>query len=270
MCIVVFIWQADSRYSLVLLLNRDEYHNRPTKEVHWWEDGEIVGGKDEVGGGTWLASSTNGKLAFLTNVLELHTLPHAKTRGDLPLRFLQSNKSPMEFAKELVNEGNDYNGFNLILADIETKKMVYVTNRPKGEPITIQEVQPGIHVLSNAKLDSPWPKAQRLKLNFKKMLDVYEANDEKICVKEMIEKLMRDTAKADKSKLPRICSTDWELELSSIFVEVDTPLGCYGTRSTTALTIEVGGKVSFYELYLENNMWKEQIVNYWIEKLQMQ
>ncbi|KAH0759417.1 hypothetical protein KY290_022910 [Solanum tuberosum] len=102
------------------------------------------------------------------------------------------------------------------------------------------------------------------------MLDIYEANDEKICVKEMIEKLMRDTTKADKSKLPRICSTDWELELSSIFVEVDTPLGCYGTRSTTALTIEVGGKVSFYELYLENNMWKEQIVNYWIEKLQMQ
>ncbi|XP_055834942.1 uncharacterized protein LOC129903415 [Solanum dulcamara] len=270
MCIAVFIWQAHSRYSFVLLLNRDEYHNRPTKEVHWWEDGEIVGGKDEVGGGTWLASSRNGKLAFLTNVLELHTHPHAKTRGDLPVRFLQSQKSPMEFAKELVIEGNEYNGFNLILADIETKKMVYVTNRPKGEPMTIQEVQPGIHVLSNAKLDSPWPKAQRLKLNFDKMLDAYEANDEKICVKEMIENLMRDTIKADKCKLPRICSTDLELGLSSIFVEVDTPLGCYGTRSTAALTIEVGGKVSFYELYLENNIWKEQTVNFWIEKLQMQ
>lgn len=56
------------------------------------------------------------------------------------------------------------------------------------------------------------------------MLDAYGANDEKICVKEMIENLMRDTIKADKSKLPRICSTDFELGLSSIFVEVDTPL----------------------------------------------
>ena len=56
------------------------------------------------------------------------------------------------------------------------------------------------------------------------MMDVYEVNDEKICVKDMIEKLMRDTTKADNSKLPCICSTDWELELSSIFVEVDTPL----------------------------------------------
>ncbi|MCD7447706.1 hypothetical protein HAX54_032899 [Datura stramonium] len=271
MCIAVFIWQADSRYSLVLLLNRDEYHNRPTKAVHWWEGGEIVGGRDEVGGGTWLASSRNGKLAFLTNVLELHILPHAKTRGDLPVRFLQSKKGPMEFAKELVNEVNEYNGFNLILADVETGKMVYVTNRPKGgEPMTIQEVHPGIHVLSNAKLDSPWPKVQRLKLNFKKMLDVYKVNDKKICVKEMIENLMRDTTKAEKSKLPHICALDWELGLSSIFVQVDTPLGCYGTRSTTALTIEEGGKVSFYELYLENNLWKEQIVNYRIEKLQMQ
>ncbi|XP_060199968.1 uncharacterized protein LOC132628223 [Lycium barbarum] len=270
MCIAVFIWQGDSRYSLVLLLNRDEYHNRPTKAVHRWEGGEIVGGRDEVGGGTWLASSRNGKLAFLTNVLEVDTIPHAKTRGDLPVRFLQSTKSPMEFAKELVNEGNEYNGFNLILADIETKKMVYVTNRPKGEPMVIQEVHPGIHVLSNAKLDSPWPKAQRLKLHFKTMLDVYRASNEQISVKEMIENLMRDTTQAEKSKLPRICSSDWELGLSSIFVEVDTPLGVYGTRSTTALTVEVGGKVSFYELCLENNLWKEQIVNYWIEKLQMQ
>lgn len=72
----------------------------------------------------------------------------------------------MEFAKELVNEGNEYNGFNLILADIETKKMVYVTNRPKGEPMSIQEVQPGIHVLSNAKLDSPWPKVTILQVRY--------------------------------------------------------------------------------------------------------
>lgn len=40
----------------------------------------------------------------------------------------------------------------------------------------------------------------------------------------MIDKLMRDTVKADESKLPQICSLDWEFNLSSIFVEVDTPL----------------------------------------------
>lgn len=82
----------------------------------------------------------------------------------------------MEFAKGLVNEGNEYNGFNLILADIESKKMVYVTNRPKGEPITIQEVQPGIHVLSNAKLDSPWPKV-RILMGFFRSIYINYTND---------------------------------------------------------------------------------------------
>ena len=59
----------------------------------WWEDcaGEILGGRDEVAGGTWLACSKGGRVALLTNVLELHSLPEARTRGDLPLLFLQVN-----------------------------------------------------------------------------------------------------------------------------------------------------------------------------------
>ncbi|TXG51913.1 hypothetical protein EZV62_021082 [Acer yangbiense] len=265
MCIAAFIWQAHPLYPLLLLQNRDEYHQRPTKPVAWWDDGEILGGRDEVAGGTWLACSRNGRVAFLTNVLELHTLPEAKSRGDLPVLFLESAKSPMEFAKELVTEAHQYNGFNLILADMSSKTMVYVSNRPKGEPIAIQEVSPGLHVLSNAKLDSPWHKAQRLGLNFKELLCKYGEGD--IPVKEMLEKLMKDSAKAEESRLPGICSLDWEYNLSSVFVEVDTPLGRYGTRSTAALTIAAYGEVSFYEKYLEKDMWKEKTVKYYLQKL---
>lgn len=80
------------------------------------------------------------------------------------VRF-QSAKSPKEFAEEVVKEAYQFNGFNLILADISSRTMVYVSNRPKGEPIIIQEVPPGIHVLSNAKLDSPWHKVNQAKHN---------------------------------------------------------------------------------------------------------
>lgn len=76
------------------------------------------------------------------------------------LFLIQSIKSPMEFAQDLVKEAHQYNGFNLILADLQSKTMVYISNRPKGEPILIQEVSPGIHVLTNAKLDSPWHKVR--------------------------------------------------------------------------------------------------------------
>lgn len=63
--------------------------SRPTKPVGWWPGDEILGGQDEVVGGTWLATSKQGRVAFLTNVLELHALPEAKSRGELPLHFLQ-------------------------------------------------------------------------------------------------------------------------------------------------------------------------------------
>ncbi|XP_004300538.1 PREDICTED: transport and Golgi organization 2 homolog [Fragaria vesca subsp. vesca] len=265
MCIAVFIWQDHPLYPLLLLANRDEYHNRPTKPVEWWEGCKILGGRDEVAGGTWLACSRGGRVALLTNVLEVQTLPEAKTRGDLPVLFLKSLKSPKEFAQELVKEAHQYNGFNLILADLQSKTMVYLSNRPKGEPILVQQVSPGIHVLSNAKLDSPWHKAQRLRLNFQKELIKY--GEDEIPVRELIEKLMKDKVKADKSKLPCICKLDWEYKLSSIFVEVDTPLGRYGTRSSAAVSVRQNGNLSFHESYLENDKWKERTVNYKIEKL---
>ncbi|GAB2300454.1 hypothetical protein Dimus_034496 [Dionaea muscipula] len=221
MCIAGFVWQAHPLYPFLLLHNRDEYHGRPTAPVGWWEGGEILGGRDELGGGTWLACSRGGRVAFLTNVLELHTLSEAKSRGELPVRFLKSRKSAREFAEEMKKEAQLYNGFNLILADLSSTSMLYITNRPKGEPISIQEVSPGLHVLSNAKLDSPWPKAERLKIMFEKLLH----NESEIPIKHMAAyMIMRDTVKADKNRLPRICSYEWEHGLSSIFVQVDTPL----------------------------------------------
>ncbi|XP_042510909.1 transport and Golgi organization 2 homolog [Macadamia integrifolia] len=263
MCIAVFVWQAHPLYEFLLFLNRDEYHNRPTKPASWWEGSEILGGRDGLAGGTWLACTREGRLAFLTNVMELHPHPEAKSRGDLTVCFLEGRKSPMEFAKEVVKEADQYNGFNLILADLSSKTMVYVSNRPKGQPASIELVSPGIHVLSNARLDSPWHKAERLSENFKQLFGKYGEGE--VPVKEMVEELMTDTVKADESRLPHICSTEWELKLSSVFVEVDTPLGCYGTRSTAALTLTTSGEVSFYEKYLENEAWKEHTTNFQIK-----
>lgn len=63
----------------------------PTEPLAWWEGGEILGGRDGLAGGTWLACSKDGRLAFLTNVREVRLVPQAKSRGDLPIRFLKVN-----------------------------------------------------------------------------------------------------------------------------------------------------------------------------------
>ncbi|KAL5706136.1 hypothetical protein ACHQM5_024344 [Ranunculus cassubicifolius] len=265
MCITAFIWQAHPLYPLLLLFNRDEFHNRSTKPVSWWEDGEILGGRDEVAGGTWLACTRQGKLAFLTNVRETSNLPNAHTRGDLPLRFFKSSKSPMEFAEEVLKEADRYNGFNLIVTDICSKSMVYVSNRPKGEA-SMQVVSPGIHVLSNAQLDTPWQKAQRLGQKFKELLDNH--GKEEVSVKDMAAELMCDTTKADINNLPGIRSRELEYKTSSIFIDqFDTPLGRYGTRSTAALSVNTSGEICFHEKYLAEEEWMEHTVNLHIVRI---
>ena len=142
--------------------------------------------------------------------------------------MLQSKKSPKEFAEEVVKEAHLYNGFNLIMADLSSNTMVYISNMPKGEPIDIQDVPPGTHVLSNAKLGSQLLQfhsfsfqAQHLVLTFGEMLEVYHSSE--IPLNKVVGKLMRDTVKSHERTLPSICSPDWELSLSSILVEAGTP-----------------------------------------------
>lgn len=55
----------------------------------WWEAGEIVGGRDGLAGGTWPSCTRDGKVAFITNAREVQMLAQAKSRGDLPVRFLK-------------------------------------------------------------------------------------------------------------------------------------------------------------------------------------
>ncbi|KAK9129226.1 hypothetical protein Sjap_009713 [Stephania japonica] len=266
MCIGVFIWQSHPKYPLVLLLNRDEYHHRPTKPISWWEGCGILGGRDEVAGGTWLGCTREGRLAFLTNVMEPPPLPELESRGDLPVRFLKCRKSPMEFVNDLAIEADQYNGFNLVVADLCSKTMAYISNRPKGDPVRVREVSPGIHVVSNANdLDAPWHKAQRLHNNFKELLDKYSKCD--FPSKVMVEELMLDTVKADESRLPRIRSFEWEYNSSSIFIDFDNQRGHFGTRSTTALTVKASGQVSVYEKHLGNEGWEEHTVDYQITKV---
>ncbi|KAJ7964554.1 Transport and Golgi organization 2-like protein [Quillaja saponaria] len=264
MCIAGFIWDAHPEYPFLLLLNRDEYYSRPTKPLTWWECNRILGGRDGQAGGTWLACTRDGRVAFLTNVREISKLQDPKSRGELPVRFLEGTKSPIVFAEEILKEADQYNGFNLMLADLPTRTMIYVTNRPKDGNF-VSKVPPGIHVLTNASLDTPWPKAQRLCNNFKELLDQYGEGE--LPIKELVEKLMTNTIKDEECLLPKIYPPEQEYYLSSIFVEADFPLGRYGTRSSSALSVKANGEVSFYEKYLYNGEWDDKTLIYQIEEL---
>ena len=123
MCLIVLSLNPKSDYKLILTSNRDEFYERPTESMHWWDSSpRVLAGKDKNFDGTWMALSEKGKFAAVTNVREFTLLSTQKkslenlaSRGDLVKDFVLSNYSASEYLNEI--DCLNYQGFNLILFD---------------------------------------------------------------------------------------------------------------------------------------------------------
>lgn len=166
MCLIALAWHAHPDYRLVLAGNRDEFHSRPAAPLGWWEDApEVVGGRDLEAGGTWLAMSRSGRFAAVTNYREdLRPQTGLRSRGELVTRFLDSEERPLAFADAL--DGR-YAGFSLLAATLgDDGELAYVSNRGDAP----RALAPGVYGLSNASLDTPWPKLVRAKARLEQVL----------------------------------------------------------------------------------------------------
>ncbi len=55
MCLILFAYKMHPRYQLVLAANRDEFYDRPTQGLSYWEDvPQVLAGRDLKARGTWL------------------------------------------------------------------------------------------------------------------------------------------------------------------------------------------------------------------------
>src|SRR5204863_200004 len=69
MCLIALAHRASEKYPFVLAANRDEDYERDTRVAQVWEDApEVVGGRDALYGGSWLAIARNGRFAAVTNL----------------------------------------------------------------------------------------------------------------------------------------------------------------------------------------------------------
>ena len=152
MCLILFAYRACKGRTLVVAANRDEFHDRPAREAHWWDDeSSIFGGRDLKAGGAWLAMRRDGRFAAVTNWSENPNAPAPASRGDLATGFLTGNEPARDYVEAI--HGELYNGFNLIAFDGE--EMVYSSNRT-GE---VRTLPPGVYGLTNTRLGDRWPKA---------------------------------------------------------------------------------------------------------------
>jgi uncharacterized protein with NRDE domain len=240
-CLLVLAWNAHPRYRLVLAANRDEYHERPADPLAKWPPpNDILAGRDQKAGGTWLALDRARRFGVVTNFRELQRPRRsAPSRGRLIPDYLSAGQTPEEHLARLETDAPGYSGFNLLLGDAE--QLWYASNRMDR---FAQALPAGVHGLSNEFLDSPWPKLQRVRGAF----DAWLAQESAAATAggDIVERLL--TLLADRTPAPEGSpstglSADWERTLSSPFVTHPT----YGTRCSTILLIEPSGAVVMAE-----------------------
>jgi uncharacterized protein with NRDE domain len=190
---------------------------------------KILSGRDLEAGGTWMGISATGRLALLTNIRapSQHD-PDALSRGRIVTEWLAGDDDSDRFWTGTA--ARRHNGFNLIAADLSEDDWFWAANRGI-DPIRLST---GIHGLSNAEIDTPWPKVVHLKQRLAKALST-STDCEELAV--ALFDALADRTVVDDSALPDTgMPLEIERQLSSAFVEM--PARGYGTRCSTLLIRE--------------------------------
>lgn len=159
MCLLIAAFGVVPEAPLVLGANRDEFLARPANamEVLAPSGPRILGGRDLMAGGTWLAVSERGVVAGLTNRPSTAGRDSTKrSRGELPLG-LAAHASAEEAARAFGREidPDDYNGAWLLVGDRDALYYFDLAARPFA-PVPLGR---GVHILENKPLEGPSAKA---------------------------------------------------------------------------------------------------------------
>lgn len=243
MCLIAFAIGTDPALPLLLAGNRDEFFERPTETLHRWPDAPgIWAGRDGRDRGTWLGVSESGRVALLTNVRSAQAGPGQRSRGELPVRWLAGDQDVDAFASGV--DPSAYGGFNLVVGDLRHGGWTWLCNRDPlaphregGAPLHRQTLAPGVYGLSNAVLDTPWPKTQRLKTALTHAVAAQSADANWL---SLLRDALSDEQMASLDTLPETgVPSDLERALSSPFVR--TAERGYGTRSSLVMRVRVQG-----------------------------
>lgn len=236
MCLIIFAYKNNPDYPLIIAGNRDEYFDRPTSRLEYWEDAPwILAGRDLKQGGTWLGITTSGRFAALTNYRDAGTgiNSSAPSRGHLVSDYLKENYAALQYLEDINKNSSQYNGFNLLIGD--ASGLYYYSNRES----LIRKLKPGIYGLSNHLLDTLWPKVKTAKTAFRKII----GQGRKIDIEAIFEILKDETRPLDENLPDTGVDLEWERLLSSVFIKSPT----YGTRSSSVVLFKQTGQVVFTE-----------------------
>ena len=232
MCIAVLQWNLEAETPLLLAANRDEYFERPTQFMHWWPQGNVLAGRDLKADGAWLGITTRGRFALITNIRNLALRREgAPSRGEIVRRYLEGTQPAHTFVDALASKATEYEGFNLLCGSLSANgRELWFLNSLEATP---RSLNAGLYALSNASLDTEWPKVTRIKAGFRHALAEHDLTAQN----ERLFRLLANSTTAPDCDLPQTgVPLDWERQLSSIYVRREG----YGTRASTVLRIVNG------------------------------
>lgn len=237
MCLIALAIDQSRRFPLVVAANRDEFHARPAARLAWWTSEDngpaILGGRDLEAGGTWLGLTAAGRLAMVTNVRDPSRADaDAPSRGQIVPQWLRGTEPTDRFWMRTALSG--YNGFNLIAADFKRGECFWASNvgaHPK-------RLERGVHGVSNASLDTPWPKTSALKQRLRLAVDEADSVD---ALASALFSALGDRQQAAEADLPATgVPLEVERALSAAFIRM--PERQYGTRCSTLVISERVGR----------------------------
>jgi len=232
MCLAAIALQQSERFPFVLASNRDEFFHRDAAPLAWWTAGgaELLGGRDLSAGGTWLALNRAGRLAFVTNVREPgRVLTGAPSRGELVPRWLAGGADALFDEMAAVPR----NGFNFITAELSGAAGRWFSNRPQPQQRVLGR---GVHGVSNAALDTPWPKLVALR---QQLSDALAGTSGLATLREHLFDALSQRRPAPDAELPATgIALERERQLSSAFIRIEGEAGVYGTRCSTLVIVE--------------------------------
>lgn len=239
MCIITFAYKVVENQPLIVVANRDEFYERPTKEAAFWtEEANIFGGRDLEKMGGWLAVHENGRFAAVTNYRDFSMDPVGeKSRGEIVKNFVAGIEKPKAFLEAIQQERTRYGAMNVLVYDCET--FMHYNNIEN----VLHTIEPGIHCVSNATLNTPWPKVERMKMLVAHQLEQQTST-------EGLAQVGLDDVKPNDERLPHTgAGLLLERDLSSIFVRREG----YGTRCTTVLRM-MEDEIEFFEQTYEQGI----------------
>lgn len=235
MCLLLIAVDALPGRPLLMLGNRDEFHARASAAAAPWDgDARIVGGRDLVAGGSWLALRADGRFAAVTNLRTGVPATAPRSRGDLVREGVLGDETPARYLDAVRARSDEYGPFNLVVGDADGVFALASSER------RVRTLGPGVHTISNGAIGVHWPKTERLERRFRALAD---AIDEPPTQTHLLDLLADETQPPDDALPDTGVGRALERVLAPIFIRGER----YGTRASTLVARDDDGALTLRE-----------------------